>query len=1679
MKDDEFVETVGVTSKNDKDLFPTSFDDEEEDDSFIPDSLKGFLEAADAKLRADLDDVLKSGSKGVPKEANFQDSYDEDEDADVGTRDMLSDMMRAEQAVSAAAKQQQEPSLNPAANLTAAQAEDDAMEGMSFDFPATRLEYPNEPESNPPSTPSVEEKTALSSNQQNETKVVQQQVTPEHERSNISSSSSSHNGAMKQRQKQQQQSHQEQQQPMKENDERTPESPPAIVYTHQQPEPEVPSSSELLQQALDMQQEVEETFFSPPDPTTLQNPSKQSTRLSGSPQRRQQQQKQNLPPKNASTPPPKPSPPPQSSPSGTVGNLLEYLHPTNNNSNKSRQPQNRPQQLFKGDGPRQPPPPPPRQPPPPIVKPNTPMSEISSISTPTKALRAMRQQQMKMSPMSQGSPARQQGQSPITSPGPRRQLTAPDANIPSRLLQQTRASQAKENMANNKAATRRPKKPQEQPTSRRLSFMKPTQASSRHTARSKLETSAHDKLEHDRKAADKTAKARIRARMESTKHKTPSAPQPRRPPPPKVKSSLDKVRERKERLERMEQERLAKLKAKIEERDQKAKERRERLALEKKLASPPPTVAAEQQQRKRNARKSIVPRAPTIPVAPKFRTDERLKAKKEDTKKQDPIPLARASDVLMRSFREDQSATTTSGTGERKLTIPKTPKFVTTKKYGDKGSSVGGDHDDSGSVDQWQSGLRSVSSPSNWSANSGLTIPKTPHFQPARKRELPKSTAELEQEQMDYQKAHPFKARPVEMNKRSTASATTTANKPRKPTVPKPFRLSASTTASAKAKSAEKKEEDEKKPIPFKAKPAPSFPAPRGTPVGGFTMRTKRPVTTPAPFQFSEIRRSSKPPPPDAEPSEETKFRARPMPKFDKPSIPIQSRNPNKLRSPPAVKQDVSVKSLRARPVPKCLSQPSTIPVRTRDPTKLRSPDYVKASPDYAIRNLHRPSPPRFNAPPSPVVVKQDDETDEVVKPFRAKPVPRFLSQPSSIPVRTRDPTKLRSPDYVKDSPSRLEADPPPAEKQDENDVKPFRAKPVPKCLSQPSSIPVRTRDPTKLRSPDYVKDSPSRLKANAPSAENQDETDVKPFRAKPAPKCLSKPASIPVRTRDPAKLRSPDYVKDSPNRKEANPPPAAEKQDETDVKPFRAKPVPKSLSKPSPIPVRTRDPTKLRSPDYVKDSPRRLEANSPSVADKQDEPDVEPFRAKPIPKSVSKPSSIPVRTRDPTKLRSPDYVKASPEYASRNDHRSSLSPPRGLEKVKPGLPKSATEGPMPDRDSMQNSPSRESSTSVHARPAPHRSPPKIPVRHHNPLKLRPSPQDAPEQNLPKPASMAESSTTSSVLKPRVDRKKVPRESLRQRMRGKAGTKQQQQREATDESLGVGSGVVEAGTASSDSTQAENSKATNGRLQKKDVIAQADATLQEATQKLEKLGEVKDKSSLLAAMGMWPQAEPSQTTRVATQAESTLQEGNQKSKQVGDDLPGTSSLHAAMNLWPQEGASGSKTPDAKGWRGSTSESGVVSQADATLQEANQTLKEQGDANGIGEAPSSNAETIVDAKGSRDSTSDLRVAMDGWMCSALATTPISKNAPRGKSSRAKAANKTNNISETRRLEQEAFMVHDPSGLTQGQSRSQLFEETTRLAADLQRAVEDELSFEASLNAKDNLDEGFIGQPAHSL
>jgi len=330
-------------------------------------------------------------------------------------------------------------------------------------------------------------------------------------------------------------------------------------------------------------------------------------------------------------------------------------------------------------------------------------------------------------------------------------------------------------------------------------------------------------------------------------------------------------------------------------------------------------------------------RAPTIPKSPDFATKAvmgdkpRARSTLDNSMKLDPNPISRALGSPTHSDRiKGSTARTSTGSScSRRLTIPKAPRLSTTAKYGDKpppsvrekkplkhvsqpkplprkrefkatqpvpfkfhsskacaSMPPAGKEAEPCLAEQVQlysrKGLREETPfvPSTKRAFKP-TIPKSPHFSAISHREMPKSTAEMEEEVMEYYKTHPFKAAPIGVDAVVGTGPRKQAPK-RRLTQPVPFHFRADeraahyeTPTGSPDPEAKDLEECKKQ---FHARPLPRMPynpPPRKESV-------PRALTTPKPFSLATERRAAKSEPrgPSADEVEQSKqFHARPIPK--------------------------------------------------------------------------------------------------------------------------------------------------------------------------------------------------------------------------------------------------------------------------------------------------------------------------------------------------------------------------------------------------------------------------------------------------------------------------------------------------------------------------------------------------------------------------------------------------------------------------------------------------------------------------------------------------------------------------------------------------------------------------------------------------------------------------------
>lgn len=185
-----------------------------------------------------------------------------------------------------------------------------------------------------------------------------------------------------------------------------------------------------------------------------------------------------------------------------------------------------------------------------------------------------------------------------------------------------------------------------------------------------------------------------------------------------------------------------------------------------------------------------------------------------------------------------------------------------------------------------QKGLRENSHAMDTKRELTLTIPKSPNFTPIARRSVPKSTAEKEEEIMNYYNSHPFKASQVRWSMSSTNGQGMGIPKveKRRVTMPEPFHLkSAVRTSESNSTRVPTEEERAKADLEeckkqFQARPLPNLTFRSPSKSEAFQLKT---ATTPEPFRLmSEERRAKVEPPQPTEDDKEMKkqFKARPLP---------------------------------------------------------------------------------------------------------------------------------------------------------------------------------------------------------------------------------------------------------------------------------------------------------------------------------------------------------------------------------------------------------------------------------------------------------------------------------------------------------------------------------------------------------------------------------------------------------------------------------------------------------------------------------------------------------------------------------------------------------------------------------------------------------------------------------
>lgn len=184
----------------------------------------------------------------------------------------------------------------------------------------------------------------------------------------------------------------------------------------------------------------------------------------------------------------------------------------------------------------------------------------------------------------------------------------------------------------------------------------------------------------------------------------------------------------------------------------------------------------------------------TIPNGPKFATSDRH-LNRSTICRTDVKTLAQSVDGFGKGLRDDMSANASAGSNrsQRSLTIPSAPKFATDSRCGEKFKPPRSRADVSlaQSTDLLQNGLRKPYISSQKKGSHGPTIPHSPKFQTRKNRERPKSQNEKEEDEMNFFKSHPFKAKSTPQSSRGSIVPTvsSTRNESGLPSFMRPTRV--------------------------------------------------------------------------------------------------------------------------------------------------------------------------------------------------------------------------------------------------------------------------------------------------------------------------------------------------------------------------------------------------------------------------------------------------------------------------------------------------------------------------------------------------------------------------------------------------------------------------------------------------------------------------------------------------------------------------------------------------------------------------------------------------------------------------------------------------------------------------------------------------------------------------
>ncbi|KAG7374731.1 hypothetical protein IV203_013826 [Nitzschia inconspicua] len=635
----------------------------------------------------------------------------------------------------------------------------------------------------------------------------------------------------------------------------------------------------------------------------------------------------------------------------------------------------------------------------------------------------------------------------------RRPLTKPDRNI-DRLVKPTRASiaankQPQVDKKNGMMLPRRVVTPAEMQTAKISNvsrLLQATKANPGNKAQIKPSTTNKNIMsEQERKEATAKLRARIQALQKNSKGRAKGGTKET------DKNAVDQSEQPEQRLRKMEQERLAKLRAKImakDERMQKKVEQHRQMREGPKLEPRQQIDAESQPDTKKRSQ-------PTILNAPKFATSYRRRTKDPEGLKNihdEIVPLAASTDILMKGLRAPPPRSPGAAAAKKRgLTIPQAPNFATTRRHGEKTPMTSPQKVHFSDDSSWYSTLRDGTvSPTSKIASSvktgPLTVPQTPNFQPIRQRPLPKSTAEMELEEMEYYKNHPFRARPVKLDPlppKSVLNKKKLTAPSRRLTTPQPFYLRTDLRGERHRHMDDADCENEPS-SQFKAMPMPDFGRRHSMPNTGHSSMMQKTLTTTEPFNFhaTSTRTTRTPILPQGKKANPSSVRSK-VPsgasgiRFQHKStkwtpstrsMEKKAAFDSKKKSPP----QPEAKPFRAKPMPNFIPKTIRISKKTADTRG-----------DMGTGDEAERSDIRSNSTPG--------KSENL---FRARPMPNF--DHVEIPVHNRDASKIRSP------PSRRKAE--------ETSPSTFHARPVPKSLTKEPTIPVKKRNPSKLRSPDSVR---------------------------------------------------------------------------------------------------------------------------------------------------------------------------------------------------------------------------------------------------------------------------------------------------------------------------------------------------------------------------------------------------------------------------------------------------------------------------------------------------------------------------------------------------------------------------------------------------------------------------------